>query len=73
LPAEAIALVRHELETVAAHQDLCDNDLRSMVLLASHRLVDREWVSDFLRTKRKFMSERELLLDEVESLLDRLD
>lgn len=72
-PAEAIALVRQELATVAAHQDLCDNDLRSMVLLASHRLVDRKWLNEFLRTKRRFMSERRLLLHEVESFLDRLD
>lgn len=67
---ELIRQLTNVLNMIATQPDAYNNDLRSMAVLASHRLVDCDWLKKWLDFKNNRLAARSDLLREVERLLD---
>lgn len=70
-PPELIRQLSNVLTMIATQPDAYDNDLRSVAVLAKHRLADQEWLKKWVAFKKERMATRSDLLSQVEQQLSR--
>lgn len=68
-PPEAVRQLTSMLSMVATQPDAYNNDIRSVLLLAEHRLVDMAWSKGWLEFNRERLDERNELLTRAEQKL----
>ncbi len=66
---ELIRQLTNVLTVIATQPDAYDNDLRSVAVLAKHRLADHEWLKKWVAFKKERMATRNELLTQVEEQL----